>query len=180
MRLAKPLSTLSGILFYLSIALVSAHAQSGWHVERTLQIGGTGGMDYLTVDAGTHRLYVPRGTHTLVIDTVSGETVGDIPGQKVAHGVAIVPKLNRGFITDGGGNGSITIFDLKANAVLGVITALPDADGIIYDEGTDRILVSAGDSNSLITFKPDIDPKSGKIDAPIALGGAPEFLAADN
>jgi len=56
MRLAKPLSTLSGILFYLSIALVSAHAQSGWHVERTLQIGGTGGMDYLTVDAGTHRL----------------------------------------------------------------------------------------------------------------------------
>jgi len=88
--------------------------------------------------------------------------------------------LNRGFITDGGGNGSITIFDLKANAVLGVITALPDADGIIYDEGTDRILVSAGDSNSLITFKPDIDPKSGKIEAPIALGGAPEFLAADD
>jgi hypothetical protein len=31
----------------------------------------------------------------------------------------------------------------------------------------------------LMTFKPDIDPKNGKIDPPIALGGAPEFLAAD-
>ena len=30
-----------------------------------------------------------------------------------------------------------------------------------------------------MTFKPDIDPKSGKIDAPIDLGGKPEFLASD-
>jgi DNA-binding beta-propeller fold protein YncE len=55
----------------------------------------------------------------------------------------------------------------------------PDADGIIYDPGSDRILVSAGDSNSLITFRPDVDPKAGKVEAPISLGGAPEFLAAD-
>ena len=167
------------ILFSISLSVGSAHAQGNWHVERTIQVGGTGGMDYLTVDPVTHRLYVPRSTHTLVIDANSGETLADIPGQKVAHGVAIVPKLNRGFITDGGGDGSITIFDLKTNAVLGILTAQPDADGIIYDAGTDRVLVSAGDSNSLITFKPDIDAKSGKIESPIPLGGAPEFLAAD-
>jgi len=40
--------------------------------------------------------------------------------------------------------------------------------------------VSAGDSNCLVTFKPDIDPKTGRIEPPIQLGrGAPEFLAAD-
>jgi hypothetical protein len=115
----------------------------------------------------------------MVIDSTSGKTLGDIPGQTKAHGVALVPRLNRGFITDGGGNGAVVVFDLKTNAVLGTITAQPDADGIIYDPGSDRILVSAGDSNSLITFKPDIDPKSGKIEDPIQLGGAPEFLAAD-
>jgi hypothetical protein len=115
----------------------------------------------------------------MVIDNTSGKTLGDIPGQTKAHGVALVPRLNRGFITDGGGNGAVVVFDLKTNAVLGTITAQPDADGIIYDPGSDRILVSAGDSNSLITFKPDIDPKSGKIEDPIQLGGAPEFLAAD-
>ena len=179
MRLAKHLSTLPGILLYASLAVVSAQAQSGWHVEKTIQVGGIGGMDYLTVDSARHLLYVPRSTHTLVIDAVSGKTVGDIPGQKENHGVAIVPKLNRGFITDGAGEGSITIFDLKTNAILGVIKAQPDADGIIYDEGADRILVSAGDSNTLITFRPEINPKSGKIETPIQLGGAPEFLAAD-
>jgi DNA-binding beta-propeller fold protein YncE len=167
------------ILFPAFVTLSSAHAQATWHVERTIEVGGVGSMDYITVEPTTHRLFVPRGTHTLVIDAGSGKTVGDIPGQKVAHGVAIVPKLNRGFITDGGGAGAITIFDLKTFEVLGVLKAMPDADGIIYDAGTDHILVSAGDSNSLITFKPEIDPKSGTIDAPIALGGAPEFLAAD-
>jgi hypothetical protein len=161
-----------------SVALKPAVAQSGWHVEKTIEIGGVGGMDYLTVDPQTHRLYVPRTTHTMVIDSASGKILADIPGQTKAHGVALVPRLNRGFITDGG-RGTIVVFDLKSYAVLGTITAQPDADGIIYDPGSDRILVSAGDSNSLITFKPDIDPKTGKIEAPIVLGGAPEFLAAD-
>ena len=68
-------------------------------------IGGVGGMDYITVDSATRRLYVPRSTHTMVIDAVTGKTLGDIPGQKIAHGVALVPRLNRGFITDGGGGG---------------------------------------------------------------------------
>ena len=30
-----------------------------------------------------------------------------------------------------------------------------------------------------MSFKPDIDPRNGKIDAPIDLGGEPEFLASD-
>ena len=164
-------------MLFAALIVGPAAAQS-WHVERTIEVGGAGGMDYLTVDSATHRLYVPRSTHTLVIDAISGKTLGDIPGQKRSHGVALVPKLNRGFITDGG-DGSVVIFDLKSFAVLGVLRAIPDADGIVYDAGTDHILISAGDSQSLVTFKPEIDPKSGKIDPPIALDGAPEFLAAD-
>ena len=179
MRLTRHLGTLPILLSCSFLTALPAPAQSSWHVEKTLPVGGPGGMDYITVDSATGRLYVPRSTHTLVIDAASGKTLGDIPGQTRAHGVALVPRLHRGFITDGAGQGAVTVFDLKTNAVLGVIASLPDTDGIIYDPGTDRILVSAGDSNSLITFKPDIDPKSGKIEAPIALGGAPEFLAAD-
>ena len=51
--------------------------------------------------------------------------------------------------------------------------------GIIYDEKTDRVLAVCGDSSALLAFKPDIDPKEGKIDPPIKLPGGPEFLAAD-
>ena len=41
------------------------------------------------------------------------------------------------------------------------------------------MLAVSGDEGVLMTFSPDIDPKNGKIDPPIGLGGAPEFLAAD-
>jgi hypothetical protein len=163
----------------LIAGLRPALAQTDWQVKKTFQIGGTGSWDYLTVDPQTHRLYVPRSTHTMVIDGQSGATLADLPGQKIAHGVAIVPSAGRGFISDGGGDGAVMIFDLKNNAVLGALTAQPDADGIIYDASSGLVLVVSGDKGVLMTFKPDIDPKSGKIDAPIELGGAPEFLAAD-
>jgi DNA-binding beta-propeller fold protein YncE len=152
-------------------------AQNKWVVEKTFHIGGEGGWDYITVDSANHRLYVPRSTHTMVIDADSGKTIGDIPGQKHNHGVAVVPEAGRGFISDG--NGAVVIFDLKTNAVLGTITAQPDADGIIYDKASGLVLVVSGDNGMLMTLKPDVDPKTGSIDPPIELGGKPEFLASD-
>ena len=161
----------------LAAALVAAAclpvlAQAQLDVTRTLHIGGEGGWDYVTVDAPTHRLFITRSTHTMVMDAVTGKTLGDIPGQKRSHGTALVPELGRGFITDGGGSGAIVMFDLKTYAVLGTLAALPDADGIIYDKADKLVLAVSGDGDSLITVKPDVDPKSGKIDEPIALGGA--------
>jgi DNA-binding beta-propeller fold protein YncE len=148
-------------------------------VLRTIPVGGDGGWDYATVDPATHRIFVTRSTHTMVIDPASGKVVGDIPGQKRSHGVALVPRLNRGFITDGGGSGAIVVFDLKTYAVLGTIPAQPDADGIIYDVKSDRVLAVSGDGGVLMILRPDVDPKNWKIEATIDLGGKPEFLAAD-
>ena len=169
------------ILTALPLLLVAGAlpAATDWEVVKTFQIGGPGSWDYLTVDPQTHRLYVPRSTHTMVIDSETGKTIADMPGQKIAHGVAVVPEAGRGFISDGGGDGGIVIFDLKTNAILGTIVAQPDADGIIFDPASGRVLVVSGDKGTLMSLKPDIDPKSGKIDAPLDLGGAPEFLASD-
>ncbi len=171
--------TIASLAFLLSTSILPVVAQTNWEVTKTFHIGGEGGWDYLTVDAQTHRLFVPRSTHTMVIDADSGKVLGDIPGQTTAHGVAIVPSVGRGFVTDGGGGGGIVVFDLKTYAVLGRIPTMPDSDGIIYDAGVGRVLAVSGDGGALMTFKPDIDPKYGKIDPPIELGGAPEFLAAD-
>lgn len=154
------------------------HAQAQWKVAKTMHIGGEGGWDYVTADPQNHRLFVTRSTHTIVVDAESGKQLGDIPGQKRSHGVAIVPKLNRGFITDGGGSGAIVVFDLTSYAVLGQIPTVPDSDGIIYDAKLDRVLAVSGDEGVLMTFRPDIDPKSGRVEQ-IKLGGAPEFLASD-
>jgi DNA-binding beta-propeller fold protein YncE len=163
----------------LTLASVPALAQANWGVIKTFPLGGEGAWDYVTVDSPGHRLFITRSTHTMVVDSTSGKVLGDIPGQVRSHGTAIVPKANRGFITDGGGKGAIVVFDLKTYAVLGTIAAMPDADGIIYDAKSDKVLFVSGDGNLLDTFSPNIDPKSGKLDAPIALGGAPEFLATD-
>lgn len=153
-------------------------AQGEWAVEKTFHVGGEGGFDYITVDAKSHRLYVPRSTHTMVIDMDSGKTVADITGQKHNHGVALAPELGRGFISDGGA-GSIVIFDLNSNTILGTVAAKDDADGIIYDKSTGLVLVACGDATVLVTLKADADPKTAAIDAPIELAGKPEYLAAD-
>jgi hypothetical protein len=167
------------LLLVVLFATQLTFAQTDWTVVKTFPIGGDGGWDYLTVDSATHRLYVPRSTHTQVIDAASGNVIADIAGQKRAHGVAIVPEAGRGFISDGGGDGAIEIFDLKSSAVLGTITAQPDADGIIYDAYSKQVLVVSGDKGVLMTLKPGVNPKTGTIGPPIDLGGSPEFLASD-
>ena len=174
--------TIRTALFSLAVFTVLAaapcFAQANYAVLDTFHIGGEGAWDYVTIDSPGHRLFVTRATHTQAIDTTTGKVLGDIPGQVRSHGVAIVPALNRGFITDGGGKGAIIVFDLKTYAVLGSIPTMPDSDGIIYDAKQNKVLAVSGDGNTLMTFSPNIDPKTGKVDT-IALGGAPEFLAAD-
>ena len=176
-RKAFTLPLMMALFALVSFTLIGQAAAQTWAVEKTLHIGGDGGMDYITVDEKNHRLYVPRSTHTMVIDAESGKVVGDILGQKHNHGVAIVPSAGRGFITDG--EGAIVIFDLKTNAVLGTLKAHADADGIIYDEASGLVLAVSGDDGVLMTIKPDVDPKTGSVDPDIQLGGKPEFLAAD-
>jgi DNA-binding beta-propeller fold protein YncE len=177
MRITRSFVTALTVLLFAGV--LPAVAQANWEVARTFKIGGEGGWDYLTVDAQSHRLFVPRSTHTLVIDSESGKTLADIPGQKIAHGVVIFPEAGRGFISDGGGDGGIVIFDLKTYAILGTIVAQKDADGIIYDPASRRVVVVSGDNGVMMSLNPDVDPKTGKIDPPIDLGGAPEFLASD-
>ena len=176
MRMIRYLLTM---LTVLAITVSLAHAQHpSWQVIKTLHIGGEGAWDYVTVDPQNSRLFVTRSTHTQIIDTSNGKVIADLPGQSRSHGTAIVPAVNRGFITEGGGEGAIDVFDLSSYKLLGKIHTMPDSDGIIYDSFLDLILAVSGDEGKLMTFKPDIDIAKGKFTT-IDLGGAPEFLAAD-
>src|SRR4029077_14173928 len=40
----------------------------GYHVIKTIPVGGEGGWDYVYVDSDARRVYVSRGTHTMVLD----------------------------------------------------------------------------------------------------------------
>jgi hypothetical protein len=148
-----------------------------YQVRQVFHVGGEGGFDYLTVDPDRGLLYVPRTTHTMVLDAATGKTLADIPGQKHNHGVAVAAALGRGFISDGG-DGTVTIFDLRTNRVLGKIKAADDADGIIYDAASRKVLVSCGDAGALVPIPADVDPAAGKADPAVVLGGKPESLVA--
>lgn len=151
---------------------------TSYKLAATFKLGGDGGWDYATLSADGGRLYVTRGTHTMVVAVATGRLVADIGGQEGSHGVALVPEAHRGFISDGK-DGSVQIFDLKSNASLGKVPAAADADSIIYDHASNRVLVFCGGAHQMVAIAPDVDPANGKPSTTLDLGGSPEFAAAD-
>jgi YVTN family beta-propeller protein len=155
----------------LGTAILSA-GPSGYHVTKTVKLGGDGGWDYLTVNAG--RIYISRGTHVMVVDADKGAVVGDIPNTNGVHGIAIVPDLDKGFISDGRAN-DVTIFDVKTLKVTGTAPTGKNPDAIIYDPASKRVFTFNGASKDATA----IDAKTGTVAGTIALGGKPEFAVAD-
>ena len=99
-------------------ALLSARvAQAQTFKVEKFSIGGEGGHDYIVAEPGTGRVFVSRGTHVMVLDGPTGKVIGDIPNTPRVHGVALAPKANHGFTTNGG-DSSVTMFDLKTLAFI--------------------------------------------------------------
>ena len=126
------------------------------------------------MDPATHRLFVSRGTHYVVVDPDQGKIIGDIPGSQRAHGVAFANEFNKGFTTDGS-NADSTIFDLTSLKVLDKVKTDKDSDAVIYDPFSKRVFTFNGDANTASA----IDAASGKLVSTFPLGGGPEFGATD-
>jgi hypothetical protein len=89
--------------FLLAVSLASPHvARAQTFKVARFSIGGDGGTDYVTAEPGTGRVFVSRGTHVMVIDGPTGKVLGDIPDTPRTHGIALAPKSNHGFTTNGG------------------------------------------------------------------------------
>lgn len=159
----------------VSLAAVALAATgSGYHVVTTYKLGGDGGWDYLTADAGARRVYISRGTHVIVMDADSGKSVGDIADTPGVHGIALAPELGRGF-TSNGREGTVSIFDIKTLATSGKVKVGDNPDAILYDPATKRVFTFNGRSQDSTA----IDAASGKVLGTIKLGGKPEFAASD-
>jgi DNA-binding beta-propeller fold protein YncE len=160
-------------------AVAAGPAAGGYHLLKKVPLaaapGGGEYFDYITVDPAARRLYLSHGTEVQVLDADNYNVLGTITGGlKRDHGVALVPDLGRGFITDGE-TGQVTMFDLKTLKALGPIKADKDADFILYDPASKHIFTFNGASkNSTV-----IDPEKGTVLATIPLGGAPEQAVAD-
>jgi len=147
---------------------------SGYHLVKTIKVGGNGFWDYLAFDSPTRRLFISRGTHVVVLDVDSEKVVGEIPDTPGVHGIALAPDRGNGF-TSNGQAATISIFDLKSLQVIGHAQTEMNPDAITYDPATKRVFAMNGRSGTATV----VDAVTGMVVGTIQIGGKLEFAVPD-
>ena len=162
------------LLAGFALAVPAGPGPSGYHILKTIPVGGTEGWDYVTVDAASRRLFVGRENHIDVVNVDSGTVLGKVTGLSGTSGMLPVPELGRGFATSGETN-TVAIVDLKTLEKIGTVKAGKAPDSFAYDEVTKRVFImdsAGGDATA-------INAADGTVAGSIALGGQPEFVVTD-
>ncbi|MEO5622788.1 MAG: YncE family protein [Dokdonella sp.] len=147
----------------------------GYALAAPWSVGGTGGWDYLTTDEAGQRLFVTRSDHVAVFDLADGKPLGQIGPTNGVHGVALAPKIGKGYASNGRGD-SVTVFDLKTLATTATIAIEGhNPDAIVFDEPSSRVFTFNGHSHDATV----IDTVTQKAVATIPLSGKPEYAVSD-
>jgi DNA-binding beta-propeller fold protein YncE len=181
-RKTTPLLTKVPLVLLLVVALAavasgqnpSPQAGSGYHLLKTISVGGTEGWDYVTMDSDARRLYIGRDDHIDVVDVDVGAVVGKVTGLSHVHGMVLAPDLARGFTSDGDSNTS-TIVDLKTLRKIGTVATGKDPDSFVYDQLTKRVFIMNSAGNDVTA----INAVDGNVVGTVPLDGQPEFGVAD-
>lgn len=147
---------------------------SGYHLIKTVPVPGDEGWDYLAVDSAARRVYISHGSHVVVMNADTYAIEGDIPDTAGVHGIALASDLGRGFVSAGRANMAV-IFDLKSLKALGTVKTDTNPDAIVYDDVTKRVFTMNGRGQNTTA----INGADGSVAGTLALGGKPEFAAAD-
>jgi DNA-binding beta-propeller fold protein YncE len=144
-------------------------------VSKSFHLDGNGGWDYLALEASGARLFISRGDHIDVVETVSDKLAGTIANTAGVHGIAFAPALKRGFASNGRSN-SVTVFELDTlHLIQDVPVAGKNPDAILYEPRRNFIITANGESSNLSV----LDAQTLQVAATIALPGPPEFMATD-
>ena len=171
---------LAGSLFaaILILACISSHATpppaTGYHVIKTVSIPGDEGWDYVLVDSDARRVYISHGSHVVVMNADTYAIEGDVPDTSGVHGIAVAPEFGRGFISAGRANTAV-MFELKTLKTLGTVKTDANPDAIVYDGVSKRVFTFNGRGKNTTA----INAADGSVVGTLALGGKPEFAAAD-
>jgi len=168
-------------LYFLALGLASSLIQAAttggkpYQVQQEFVVGGPGGWDYLSVDPGTHRLFISRSDRVLVVNVRDGSLLATIPDTPGVHGIALAPALGQGFTSNGRAD-SVTVFDLRTLETLATIDVHGhNPDAVLYDPASRHLYTFNGRSQDVSA----IDPVARRVIASIPAGGKPEFAASD-
>ncbi len=169
-----PLIAAAGLLLAVCGSTAPGQGKSGFHVVRTIPVGGEGGWDYITYDTGSHRLFASHGNQVMVVGAESGAVTGTIPNTPGVHGIAVAEGLGKGYISSGRAN-LVTVFDLRSLRMLKEVPVGQNPDAILYDPFTRRVFAFNGRSRSASVLDCGLD----SVIATLPVGGKPEFAVTD-
>jgi DNA-binding beta-propeller fold protein YncE len=168
----KTFAILAQVLLGTSLLAGNALAQDAtpYKVLDTAQLMGNGGIDYVYADNDARRVYVPRGTNTFVFGLDSHKYIGAIAGIG-GHGVAIDTATHHGFAS----SSPVGMFDTETLQKTKSIDVPGRPDGILLEPFTGQVFIFSHQSPGITM----IDPKDGKVDGTIEVGGALEQAQSD-
>ena len=162
-----------------------------YKVLNKARVGGEGGWDYIYVDVGNRRLFIPRGAsreipatdttpaipaavnRIMAYDLDTLKPIGEIPDTG-GNGATVCAKSGNGFASS---HPSLSMFDPKTLTLIKKID-VPEgfgADGIYCDASNDHTYVfSHPTKNALV-----LNGADGAVVGTIDLGGTPEQGVAD-
>lgn len=144
------------------------------HLTQTIPLTDVEGrIDHLSIDLKGMRLFVAAlGNKTVeVLDLQSGKKIKSISGFEEPQGVRYIAALGKLVVADGGGDGTVKVFDGGGDAftLQKTINLGGDADNVRYDDESGQIFVGYGDGGLAM-----IDPQNGQVINRIKLEAHPE------
>jgi YVTN family beta-propeller protein len=139
-------------------------------------------MDYLTIYNGsvfvggmsTNNLSMVELDRIHLSRAKASHDAAEIPGLAEAHGLAVDPALQLGFVTSSGDN-TVAVIDMKTYTVIKKIKVASDPDAVLFD-ATSMLVYVVNAGGKLATL---IDPSTQAVAGTIALGGSGEFPVVD-
>ncbi|HVX85660.1 MAG TPA: hypothetical protein VH253_12840 [Phycisphaerae bacterium] len=135
------------------VASAADNAATPYKIIATTQIPALGGIDYVSADSPSRRVYVACGNAVSVFDLDTFKLVGTLPNAS-GHGVALDPENHTGLVS---GNNAV-FFDTKTLQPIKTIQA-PGADGYTFDPATHHFIIQSHRAPNLQV----IDSKDGSV-----------------
>lgn len=165
---------MAGILLSL-MGLNAQNVTNGYKIVQKISLSGDGFWDYLNADDATGILYVSHGNMVNVADMNTGKSIATITDVNAVHGIAIVPELNKGYISNGG-DSSVTVFSTKDFSVIKKVAVTgKNPDAIMYEPYSKTAITWNGRTSNATV----IDTKTDKVIETIKLPGKPEASVTD-
>jgi DNA-binding beta-propeller fold protein YncE/Spy/CpxP family protein refolding chaperone len=142
--------------------------------DRTIELPGASGFDYLRADAPSRKLYVAHSGQIDVVDMDKGEVVGKVEGVDGSHGTAIAADQKRGFATSGRKQ-KLVVFDTETYQVIKEVATGQGPDAVLYASSVGEAW-SINHRGGTVTC---VDAKSLEVTSTIQVGGTLEFCAED-